>query len=123
MADGIFLHLLGNAQTLIALLPVGREQSLIAPSPIEGSLIACLLGSFLQVVGHTEEIALFGGSRAVHIVHLLLQLPDVVVGRFRSERETEQHAEKCECDRYVFAKFHFCRKFLCKDTIKFRIIL
>ena len=74
--QGIMLHILGDELSLVALLMVGKVKCLIGPRLIEGALVASLLGRYLQFVGNINESRLV--VFIVELVHLFLQLSDVV---------------------------------------------
>ena len=75
---GVFLHLLGSLQTLVALHAVGVEGGLVGPGAVEETLVARLQGLDFEPFGERHEVGLLGFARAEHVVHLFGQLFDVV---------------------------------------------
>ena len=76
VVQGILLHILGDELSLVALLMVGKVESLICPSLVEGAFVVSLLCRLLQFVGNINESSLV--VFIVELVHLFLQLSDVV---------------------------------------------
>ena len=76
VVQSILLHVLGGQLSSVALLVVGEIERLIGPDLVEGALVASLLGCLLQLVGNVDEgrLVVF----AVELVHLFLQLRDVI---------------------------------------------